>query len=310
MIWVLIIAVVGFILFKFLYDLNKDKYDLEGKTLEEKFKVVVNAINNAAYDGNGKVTRLDKRSFNLYQSGSNQIVNFQYSTGTLTITWNFKYYQKEVVHKKDFHEARNLSVFEQQRIADRMIEEMVEVVEEHKMKVTRVDSKGKLQDSKGAIDDYNEAINIKIGDAMFYNNRGIAKYSLQDYRGAIADFTKAIEIKPDFSEAYFGRAVIKFVLPDHKGAIADLTKAIEFEPDVTDYYFLRGGVKVFLHDQKGAIDDYTKAIEVAPDYADAYYRRGLAKLKLGQKDSGCLDFSKADELGHPEAYDIIKDYCN
>ncbi len=137
MFWIFILAVVGYILFKFLNDLNKDKYDLEGKSVEEKFNVVVNAINNAAFNGEGKITRLDKRSFNLYQQGSNQIINFQYSTGTLTVTWRFKYFQKEVVHKKDFYDVRNLSLFEQQKIADRMIGEMVEVVENHKVNVMR-----------------------------------------------------------------------------------------------------------------------------------------------------------------------------
>ena len=33
-------------------------------------------------------------------------------------------------------------------------------------------------------------------------------------------------------------------------------------------------------------------------------------IKLGQKNSGCLDLSKAGELGHFDAYDVIKDYCN
>ncbi len=137
MFWILFIVVVCYILFKFLNDLNKDKYDLEGKSLQEKFNIIVSAINNEAFNGEGEVTRLDKRSFNLYQQGSNQIVNFQYSTGTLTITWRFKYFQKEVVHKKDFYDVRNLSLFEQQKIADRMIEEMAEKVENHKLNVFR-----------------------------------------------------------------------------------------------------------------------------------------------------------------------------
>jgi hypothetical protein len=137
MIWVFILAIVGFFLFNFLSDLNKDTYDLEGRTLEEKFNVVVIAINKVAFNGEGEVTRLDKRSFNLYQNSSNQIINFHYSTGTLTITWRFKYFQKEVVHRKDFYEARNLSLFEQQKIADSMIEEMIVVIENHKRNVLR-----------------------------------------------------------------------------------------------------------------------------------------------------------------------------
>ena len=36
-----------------------------------------------------------------------------------------------------------------------------------------------------------------------YNNRGIAKGKLQDYRGAIQDYNKAIELNPNYVDAYY-----------------------------------------------------------------------------------------------------------
>ena len=83
----------------------------------------------------GKVTTLDKRSFNLYQDGKNQIIKFEYGTGHLTITWKYKYFQKEIVHEKQYDNVRNLSLFEQQKIADNIISEMEQVVENHKNNV-------------------------------------------------------------------------------------------------------------------------------------------------------------------------------
>lgn len=135
MIWVIVIGIIGFILFRFFTDLNKDNYDLQGQSLAEKFSVITTAINEAAYNGRGRVTTLDKRSFNLYEDGQNQIINFQYGTGHLTITWKYKFFQKEIVHEKQFNDVRNLSIFEQQKIADRMIIEMSQVVENHKNNV-------------------------------------------------------------------------------------------------------------------------------------------------------------------------------
>lgn len=137
MVWILVIIIVGFILFKFLFDLDKDNSDLSGKSLDEKFNVIVKAINNVAYEGQGEVNKIDKRSFNLYQRNSNQIINFHYSTGTLSITWKYKYYQKEVVHKEDFNDVRNLSLFEQQKIADKVIYDMARVIENHKNNVMK-----------------------------------------------------------------------------------------------------------------------------------------------------------------------------
>tara|TARA_B110000211_G_C14020371_1_gene527368 strand:+ start:372 stop:788 length:417 start_codon:yes stop_codon:yes gene_type:complete len=130
MIWV--IGIIGFILFRFFSDLNKDNYDLQGQSLNEKFAVIIAAINYAAFNGCGSITTLDKRSFNLYENGQNQIINFQYGTGHLTITWRYKYFQKEIVHEKQFRDVRNLSIFEQQKIADRLIMEMKQIVKNHK----------------------------------------------------------------------------------------------------------------------------------------------------------------------------------
>ena len=135
MIWVIVFGIIGFFLFSFFTDLNKDHYDLQGQSLAEKFSVIVAAINHAAFNGQGRVTSLDKRSFNLYEYGQNQIINFQYSTGHLTITWKYKYFQKEVVHERQFNNVRNLSIFEQQKIADRMIVEMSQVADNHRNKV-------------------------------------------------------------------------------------------------------------------------------------------------------------------------------
>ena len=135
MIWIVVIGIVGFILIRFFSDLNKDNTDLHGQPLSKKFTVIVSSINKVAYGGMGKVSILDKRSFNLYQDGQNQIINFQYGTGHLTITWKYKYFQKEIVHEKQYNDVRNLSLFEQQKIADNMISEMQQIVENHKNNV-------------------------------------------------------------------------------------------------------------------------------------------------------------------------------
>ena len=131
--WVIfILVIVGIVLFNFANDLNKDNYDLQHQNVHEKFATITGALNAFAFNGKGSVIPLDKRSYNLYEDGQNQIINFNYSTGHLTITWKYKYFQKEVVHNKQFNNVRNLSIFEQQNIAERMILEMNQVVQNHK----------------------------------------------------------------------------------------------------------------------------------------------------------------------------------
>jgi hypothetical protein len=132
MIWIIVIGIIGFLLFSFLTSLNKDNDDLQGQNLSEKFKIIVNMINDVAYNGNGSITAIDKREFNLYQDEKNQIIKFQYGTGHLTITWKYKYFQKEIVHQRQFNNVRNLSIFEQQKIGEQMINEMEIIVAQHK----------------------------------------------------------------------------------------------------------------------------------------------------------------------------------
>ena len=53
----------------------------------------------------------------------------------------------------------------------------------------------------------------------------MAKAKLEDYKGAIEDYTKAIEINPNYSNAYKNRGASKENLGDLSGACADWRKA-------------------------------------------------------------------------------------
>lgn len=135
MFWTIVLVIVGYTLIRFFSDLNKDNYDLQGQPLPDKFGVIVQSLNSAAFGGSALVTQLDKRAFNLYENGQNQIILFRYGTGHLTIMWKYKYFQKEIIHERTFNDVRNLSIFEQQKIADQMIFEMTHIIENHKNNV-------------------------------------------------------------------------------------------------------------------------------------------------------------------------------
>ncbi|SDS48853.1 hypothetical protein [Winogradskyella sediminis] len=135
MIWFIIIIIILFIVIKFTYDLNKDKNDLRYTTLDKKFNVIVNILNKGLFNGKGSVTKIDNRSFNLSQEGSNRIISFFYSTGTLELKLRYKYLQKEVIYSKSFNETRNLSLFEQQNIAECFILEIQAKIDNHKESV-------------------------------------------------------------------------------------------------------------------------------------------------------------------------------
>jgi tetratricopeptide (TPR) repeat protein len=58
-----------------------------------------------------------------------------------------------------------------------------------------------------------------------------------------------------------------------------------------------------------AIEAYGRAIKTNPNFAEAFYNRGLTYLNTDNTRKACNDLSKAGELGLPEAYEVIKQYC-
>ena len=60
-----------------------------------------------------------------------------------------------------------------------------------------------------------------------YFKKGVAKSYLKDYRGAMQDYNKAIDIDPKHKNAYYGRGIAKYRLKDINGACLDWSKAGE-----------------------------------------------------------------------------------
>ncbi|HEX7413225.1 MAG TPA: OmpA family protein, partial [Bacteroidia bacterium] len=60
-----------------------------------------------------------------------------------------------------------------------------------------------------------------------YYNRGNAKHEVGDFRGAIEDYNKAIELNPKYADAFYARGMAKGMLDDKEGACLDYRKAFE-----------------------------------------------------------------------------------
>ena len=86
--------------------------------------------------------------------------------------------------------------------------------------------------------------------------------NLGNHKGAIKDYDKALELNPDYANAYYNRGVAKGKLGDYKGAIEDFDKAIALNPNYADAYYNRGLARRDLGDHKGAEEDFAKAAEL------------------------------------------------
>jgi tetratricopeptide (TPR) repeat protein len=129
----------------------------------------------------------------------------------------------------------------------------------------------------------------------FYG-RGFAKYNLKDYRGAILDFDKAIELKPTYFDAFIARGQSYSKQENHKVAIQDYNEAIRLNPLEATAYFSRGISKAKLANHRGALSDFNKSLELNAEYAPCWAARGEAKAHLSDYKGSIEDFDKAIEI--------------
>lgn len=78
-----------------------------------------------------------------------------------------------------------------------------------------------LGDLKGALEQYDMAVQDDSTYAMAYFNRAYVKRKLNDYEGAIADYSSAITFKPGYQIAYHNRGIVYVLLGKNDKACAD-----------------------------------------------------------------------------------------
>ena len=64
-----------------------------------------------------------------------------------------------------------------------------------------------IKDFKGALKDYDKALEINSRYFLAFNNRGIVKGIQGDLKGSVLDFSEAIQLRPDYADAYYNRGL-------------------------------------------------------------------------------------------------------
>ena len=72
----------------------------------------------------------------------------------------------------------------------------------------------------------------------YHLSNGVKKYNSKDFKGAISDFDRAINLNPNFAKSYDNRGIAKYKLEDIAGAVTDWYKAAELyrqQGNINDY---------------------------------------------------------------------------
>jgi len=153
-------------------------------------------------------------------------------------------------------------------------------------------------------------LKTKARNYEYFFNRAQDKFELADYKGAVLDYNKALELSPtEICLVYSMRGNAKRNLSDFDGAISDQNKALDFDPLYADGYFNRGIAKFQKGDSDGAIEDYTQVININPKDSDAFFNRANVKKEIGDLKGACEDWKKAAELGDEGAAKFREENC-
>lgn len=157
----------------------------------------------------------------------------------------------------------------------------------------------KLQrgDSRGALQDLNQAIRLNPDYASAYGDRATIKFQQGDRQGALTDLDQAIQIDPQLADAYGIRGLYRVATGNIRGAQSDVEKAVSLKPEIG--YAARGVVRWYQSDLSGAQSDFDQALNLKASFKDAYavhYFRGFVRWQLGNYNGALQDLNRSIQL--------------
>ncbi len=157
-------------------------------------------------------------------------------------------------------------------------------------------AKWRLKQTKEALADFNQSIQLSAENPPVYNNRGNALMDLGHPEEALKDFDRAIALSANYGAAYNNRGNAHTALGQFEQAFQDFRKAVELMPTRPVPFNGRGMAHAALNRYHAAVRDYSRALSLNTRYGAAYRNRGEAHLALDQFDKAKGDLTQALEI--------------
>ena len=159
-------------------------------------------------------------------------------------------------------------------------------------------------------------LNPKSG---YYINRALTRYNMQELRGAMADYDLALDIDPQNIMGHYNRGLLRAQVGDDNRAIEDFDFVLEHEPDNTLALFNRALLLAQTGDWRRAEEDLDQVLGEYPKFLYGYQCRADVRRKQGRlreaeedelivlraqmEEQNRLLAGKSDEDGHKDDED-------
>ncbi|GLC64956.1 hypothetical protein PLESTF_000225900 [Pleodorina starrii] len=203
-------------------------------------------------------------------------------------------------------QINNGNVVEAEAILDKVIQASPR---ELGARVARGTARALRRDLKGAVEDFNVAIEVEPRYADSWKRRGQARSALGDSEGALTDLQKAIDLAPLFggadsassrAECWVEKGMIYQKMRDYRRACRELQQAVKLDPTNSQAWNVLGLCSTSQGDIRDGVRAYEKAVELNPRLKEAWVNMGQALKEEGRTKEAERVLLKALSLDPPD----------
>ncbi len=132
-------------------------------------------------------------------------------------------------------------------------------------------------------------------------NQGWTSYNSGDKKGALEKFNDALELDPNNADASFGKAFVLYDLLDFTGAVYYYQKVLAINPNDSAALMNIGIALVDLGRYEEAITYYDKALTINSADANTLINKGVALDNLGRYEEAITYYDKALAINSTDA---------
>jgi tetratricopeptide (TPR) repeat protein len=162
-------------------------------------------------------------------------------------------------------------------------------------------------DLQGAIDEFEQAVQIDSQTAEFHNNLGMAYLNAGDLPEAANAFGEAVKLAPDDPIARLGRGMIGVMTGDLVTSERDLRTFSDSNPFYPSAQYFLGILYVTVGDLDTAVQHYENAVQLEPSSPENQLALALAYFQRGEFQQAIAQIEEviAIEPGSADAYAVL-----